>query len=186
MKRLIAVVAPLALVACGAPAPERPKEPPPIVEAGRQEPEPRAPAPIEDEPAKAKPAPASRPAPPTKIDLGGPPTATPPPAPEAPGATDDQDPTRPDAGGVAMSKRLERERLEKRVTEAEAKIAELEKRRLAISNPFLPRPELPPDEAAAWEGLDGVQRRERVDKQLEAARDELEAAQKDLEALDRR
>ena len=182
MKRLFFAVAPLALIACGAPEPATPREPPPIVEAPRREPEPR-PAPAEPKPAPPAPAPAV-PAPPTVIDLGGPPTAAPPeaPAPAAPAP----EATKPDAAAIAMSNRLERERREKRVRDAEATIAELEQRLLAISNPFLPRPKLPPEEAMAWEGLDGVQRRDRVQKQLEEANRELAAAQKDLEALGNR
>jgi hypothetical protein len=109
------------------------------------------------------------------IDLGGPAAPAPPQAPAtaAPAATQEK----PDAGAIAEANRLDRERREQRVRDAEAKVAELEKRLLAIANPFLPRPELPPEEAQAWQGLDGVQRRDRVNKQLDEARKELEAAQ---------
>src|SRR5512139_2655332 len=153
MKRWIVLVAPLALVACGAPAAETPKEPPPIVEAPRREPEPKPPPPAPSSPVPVDPAPRA-PAPPTQIDLGGASPVEPPPAPAK--ATPPPADTSADAATVAMSERLERERREKRVADAEAAIAELEKRRLAISNPYLPRPQLPPEEAAAWEGLDGV------------------------------
>jgi hypothetical protein len=178
MKRLLLAVAPLAFVACGAPAPSQPKEPPPIVEMPRRSAEPAKPA----EPPAARPEPAPAPAPtPTVIDLGGAPPPAPPTAPPATPSSAAGE--KPDAAAIALSNRLERERREQRVKDAEAKIAELEKRRLAISNPYLPRPELPPEEAEAWRGLDGVQRRERVDKQLEEARAELETAQQALKAL---
>jgi hypothetical protein len=175
MRRLLAVVAPLALVACGAPAPPPPKEPPPIVEMPRRTAEPAQQAPSSE---PSAPVPKAAPPPPTSvtvIDLGGPPVPPPaePPATAAPAAT----PEKPDAGAIGEAKRLDRERSEQRVRDAEAKVAELEKRLLAIANPFLPRPELPPEEAQAWQGLDGVQRRDRVNKQLEEARKELEAAQ---------
>lgn len=176
MRRLLAVVAPLALVACGAPAPPQPKEPPPIVEMPRRAAEPQPPPPARDSaPADPGPdtAPPAAPASVTLIDLGGTPSSAPPAAPAAPVATVDP----PDAGAIAEARRLDREGRERRLKEAEARVAELEKRLLAIANPFLPRPQLPPDEAQAWEGLDGVQRRERVNKQLEEARKELEAAQ---------
>ncbi|HEX6851645.1 MAG TPA: hypothetical protein VF139_09575 [Candidatus Polarisedimenticolaceae bacterium] len=178
MRPLLALVAPLALVACGAPAPSQPKEPPPIVEMPRRAAEPAKPAEPPAPPAEPAPGP-----PPTAtlIDLGGTPPPAPPPAPPpTPSAAANE---KPDAAAVAMSNRLERERREQRVKEAEATIAELEKRLLAIANPFLPRPQLPPEEAEAWQGLDGVKRRERVNKQLEEARTELEAAQQSLKAL---
>jgi hypothetical protein len=61
---------------------------------------------------------------------------------------------------------------------ATAAVETLEKRLLAVRNPYRPRPQLPPDEAKAWEGLDGAQRAQRVEEQLAAARVELAAARK--------
>ena len=75
------------------------------------------------------------------------------------------------------------EAAEQRVAAASARVVELEKRLLAIRNPFLPRPELPPEEAQAWEGLDGAQRAARVEQQLAEARDELAAAEDELMSL---
>lgn len=67
-----------------------------------------------------------------------------------------------------------------RVTAASARMEEPEKRLLAIRNPFLPRPALEPEEAQAWEGLDGRERAERVERQLAEARTELAAAEQEL------
>ncbi len=72
---------------------------------------------------------------------------------------------------------------EKAVEDAKTRVAELESRLLAVKNPFLPRPALPPEEAAAWEGLDGVARVKRVEEQLVAARGELERAERALAAI---
>ncbi len=72
---------------------------------------------------------------------------------------------------------------EKAVEDAKARVVELENRLLAVKNPFLPRPALPPEEAAAWEGLDGVERAKRVEGQLAEARAELERAQQALAAI---
>ena len=71
---------------------------------------------------------------------------------------------------------------EQDVVDARARVAELEKRLLAVKNPFLPRPVLPPDEAQAWQGLNGPQRVERVEGQLVEARDAQAAAEKALAA----
>ena len=75
------------------------------------------------------------------------------------------------------------EAAEQRVAAASARVVELEKRLLAIHNPYLPRPELPPEEAQAWKGLDGRQRAARVEQQLVEARNELDAAEEDLTRL---
>lgn len=72
---------------------------------------------------------------------------------------------------------------EKAVEDAKTRVAELESRLLAVKNPFLPRPVLPPEEAAAWEGLDGVGRAKRVEEQLVEARADLDRAEKALAAI---
>ncbi len=59
---------------------------------------------------------------------------------------------------------------ERAVAEASARVRELEKRLLAIRNPFLARPQLPPEEAEAWKNLDSEERLKRTEKQLEEAR----------------
>jgi hypothetical protein len=60
---------------------------------------------------------------------------------------------------------------EKALFDARERVGELEKRLLAVKNPFLPRPVLPPDEAKAWEGLSGAERAARVEAQLKEARE---------------
>lgn len=72
---------------------------------------------------------------------------------------------------------------EREVAEAAARVKELEKRALAIRNPFLPRPELPPEEAEAWKGLSNEQRLERTEAALAEARRKLEEARARLAAL---
>jgi hypothetical protein len=72
---------------------------------------------------------------------------------------------------------------EQRLWEAHARVLELERRLLAVRNPFVPRPQLPPEEAEAWAGLDGVARAARVEGQLERARAELLAAQERFAAI---
>jgi hypothetical protein len=69
---------------------------------------------------------------------------------------------------------------EQDLAEANARVVELEKRLLAVKNPFLPRPVLPPEEAKAWEGLGGAERAARVEKQLAEARDAAAAAERAL------
>jgi len=80
----------------------------------------------------------------------------------------------------AAETRASVEDAEQRVAAASAQVAELEKRLLAIRNPLLPRPQLPPEEAQAWEGLDGIQRAGRVEGQLASAREELADAEAEL------
>ncbi len=72
---------------------------------------------------------------------------------------------------------------EREVAEAAARVKELEKRALAVRNPFLPRPELPPEEAEAWKGLSNEQRLERIEAALAEARKKLEEARARLAAL---
>ena len=90
-------------------------------------------------------------------------------------------PERPKTAAVQAPARVDV--AEQRVAAASARVVELEKRLLAIHNPYLPRPELPPEEALAWKGLDGRQRAARVEQQLVEARGELDAAEADLARL---
>lgn len=73
--------------------------------------------------------------------------------------------------------------VEERIEGTRARIEELERRLLSIYNPFVPRPQLPPEEAVAWMGLDGVQRAERVKKQIAAAEHDLMEAEAMLATL---
>jgi len=66
-------------------------------------------------------------------------------------------------------------RLDGSIAEAEAKIADLERRILAIRNPFLPRPAVPPDQAAEWDALTPTQRIERTQAEIDDLRRRLEA-----------
>jgi len=65
--------------------------------------------------------------------------------------------------------------IRKEITVLEKKLQDLKTRRLAISNPFLPRPTLNKDEAAAWEGLDGAERVQETEDAIEKVQKELEA-----------
>jgi hypothetical protein len=62
---------------------------------------------------------------------------------------------------------------EAKVAEAEARVQSLEKRAREISNPLLPRPQLTPEEQAAWSGLGNEERLKRNQEALEAARKEV-------------
>ena len=80
----------------------------------------------------------------------------------------------------------------RRVEEAEAKVgstdtdaAAWEKNLLAFKNPFLPRPVLAPDDAAAIKGMDGAERVKWAEGKLadaRAARDDAKKALDDLKA----
>jgi hypothetical protein len=69
------------------------------------------------------------------------------------------------------------------VAAAERRVKTLENRLLAIRNPLRPRPQLSDKEAEAWKGLDGTERVELTNKELEEARKTLEEAKKRLDAL---
>ncbi len=72
---------------------------------------------------------------------------------------------------------------EKAVADAEAKVKELERRALAVENPFLPPPQVPEEERASWDAMDNVQRLEQTQKEIAQARADLEAAREKLRAL---
>lgn len=63
-----------------------------------------------------------------------------------------------------------------------ARIAELEKRALAVRNPFLPRPEVSDDDRKDWDAASATERASMTDAQLAEARKELEAAERELTA----
>ncbi len=81
--------------------------------------------------------------------------------------------------------RRQLKRAEDRVQQAERSVQKLESRRLAIVNPFLPRPVLSAGEAQAWEGLDNAARVRLTEEAIETARVELEAARKSVQRLRR-
>lgn len=72
---------------------------------------------------------------------------------------------------------------EKELVKAEETLKEMEKRLLALKNPYLPRPVVSPEEKEAWKGLDNVERVKRTKEQLEGVRQELERAKNRLEEL---
>ena len=77
------------------------------------------------------------------------------------------------------------EEAETNVASADTAAAAWEKNVLAFKNPFLPRPVLTPDDAAAIKGMDGVQRVKWAEEKLataRAARDDAKKALDDLKA----
>lgn len=80
---------------------------------------------------------------------------------------------------AAKENRVEHVDAEKEVAELSAKVAELEKRLLALKNPLLPRrySDKKDEEAEDWDKMDNLSRVETTQKELDAARAELAAAQ---------
>jgi hypothetical protein len=72
-----------------------------------------------------------------------------------------------------------------RVAAAKERITDLEKRALAVKNPFLARPKAPEEGAEEWERGSGPQRLKQTENQLQAARDELAEAERELAELQR-
>ena len=180
---LIAVGCAAALVAAAACGPQpadrpSPEGPPPIsakATTPEQAPPPPAASPVVDTaPPPASPVAAGSEETPMPVPHAE--NAPPPPAPD-PLAEIEK------ANSVRQTLALQRGRLQADVDEARARVAELEKRLLAVRNPFLPRPQLPADEERIWTTLDGAQRAARVEAQLEQARRDVEKAEADLAAL---
>src|SRR5262245_39015049 len=138
------------------------------------------------QPAKAEPA-AARPAA-ESVTIAKPATPAKPrelPAPSPSPADPAWDPLK--AMADSQAKEASRQQLvaekERKVREIQVKIDELEKRRLSVYDPFYPQPDLPPEEAQAWEGLSGPERIARVDGQIASARDELGRTKEELQRL---
>jgi hypothetical protein len=72
---------------------------------------------------------------------------------------------------------------EKRVAAAEARVRDLEKQALEIKNPYLPRPEIPPEQADAWKRMTNGERLKATEDEIAAARKAVEDAKADLEKL---
>jgi hypothetical protein len=83
---------------------------------------------------------------------------------------------------AAQSARVERTDAEKQVAELSAKVAELEKRLLALKNPLLPRryAEKKDDEAQDWDEMNNYERVETTQQELDKAKAELAEAQAKL------
>lgn len=162
----------LLAAACASAPEDRDKGPaPPPISTASPVPEPPAePAP---EPSTAAPKPAAA----APADATAPEAPPPSPVAAAPAPPDPLQEIRNQAV-QEENRRLALERAKNRMDAAQAEVETLEKRLLAVRNPFLPRPQLPPDEAKAWEGLDGAARAQRVEDQLAAARVELDAARR--------
>jgi hypothetical protein len=73
----------------------------------------------------------------------------------------------------------------KRIAALEARLQELQARKLAAANPFLPRPVLTREEEEAWEGLDGAARVQQTEAAIQAVRSELDAAREELARFSR-
>ncbi len=72
---------------------------------------------------------------------------------------------------------------EKKVTEGEQKLRDLERRRLAVANPLLAPPQVAPEQAAQWKQLSGPERLRATDDEIAQARKELEDAKAELQKL---
>jgi hypothetical protein len=123
--------------------------------------------------------PISTPVPQNTPDPSVPPPATiPDPASIKPGPT--ADPLRVMQDSQARKYDYERrlQRLSGELDVARAEVVRREKDLLAFKNPFLPRPQLPPEEAQAIQEMDGAARVKWAEERLTAAKVALETAQK--------
>lgn len=187
----VLAAAALTAAACGDARRDEPGAAPPPIVAGAKAPEPSAPdpevprpkpaepvtvpsTPVREEPLAVEPQPAPVAAP-AKDSSTAPQEA---PARDPLAALDEQ---RAAAAGRATAIAA----AERDLAEKEALVVELDKRLLAVKNPLLPRPQLPPDEAEAWKTLDGVGRMRRVESQLATARADVESARSKLDTLRR-
>jgi hypothetical protein len=69
------------------------------------------------------------------------------------------------------------------VSAATRRVADLEKRLLALRNPFMARPEIPDDEREEWDGQGAKERVDSTEEQLQQAREELQTAEQELARL---
>lgn len=116
-------------------------------------------------------------------------------APTGDGAAAPATPAAPPAGDP-LKQLLDRERAredhtkkiasaEARVAQAQAKLADMEKRRLAIRNPLLARPAAPEGEESQWSGMSGPERVARNEELMREAQADLQEARAELDALRR-
>jgi hypothetical protein len=87
--------------------------------------------------------------------------------------------------GVARNRRDQAVVTGKRIAELEQRLKELESRKLAVLNPYLRRPVLTEEEAAAWVGLDNRERVLHTEEAMAKTRGDLEAARLRLAELQR-
>jgi len=69
------------------------------------------------------------------------------------------------------------------VTAAQQKVSDLEKRLLAIRNPYLARPDIPEEEKGEWDAMGAQERVDATEEQLRQAREDLQTAQQELARL---
>jgi hypothetical protein len=69
---------------------------------------------------------------------------------------------------------------EQAVADARARVTQLEKRLLALRNPFSARPEIPEDEKSEWDSMGTSERVTKSEEELQQAREDLTAAEKAL------
>ncbi len=72
---------------------------------------------------------------------------------------------------------------ENQVMQARQRITDLEKRKLALKNPFLARPDEPEENAEQWQAMDGDQRVHQTEIEMQSARDALAQAEAELDRL---
>jgi len=70
---------------------------------------------------------------------------------------------------------------EKNVAAAEARVKDLERQELAVKNPYLPRPQVPADQADQWKKMNGGERLKATDEQIRQARKEAADARAELD-----
>ena len=194
--RALALLAPLALCACGG-EPRDTVAPPPITAAKAAAPKP-TPAPLQpDQPSAAAspvpvPTPAAVPAPAKPAVLEetrSAPGAIPPsklPDPDAKPKDEPVDPLKWMQDRQARQADYERRRQEAEdaVAATTAEVASREKILLEFKNPFLPRPQLPPDEADTIRSMSSnVDRVKWAEGKLADAKSKLSDAQKHLDDL---
>jgi len=72
---------------------------------------------------------------------------------------------------------------EQAVTAAHDRVADLEKRRLAVQNPLMPPPKPPEKGEEQWKAQSGPERLAATEQELQTAREELAKAQSELDTL---
>jgi hypothetical protein len=187
-------LAPLALAACGT-EPREAVAPPPIVAAKTDTPKP---APPVEEPPQApptpapssSPTPAPTPTPPAVLEeTRSAPGAIPPSKLPDPNANPGNEPVDPlkwmqDSQARRADYERRRQAAEDEVASATTEVASREKILLEFKNPFLPRPQLPPDEAETIKSMSSnVDRVKWAQDKLAAANSRLADAQKNLADL---
>ena len=122
--------------------------------------------------------PISTPAPQSPDPAVPPPATIPDPSSIPPGPTPDPLRAMQDSQARRFDYDRKLTRLSAELESARAEVVRRERDLLAFKNPFLPRPQLPPEEAQAIQGMDGAARAKWAEERLTAAKVALETAQK--------